>query len=187
MKKLFCFLKKWLIMSSYWNNRCQAASTCLAHSRLSKSLCKEPQTSHYKYANKSMSNKKPSHGLHALDPPRKHNKDVGLKLALEGTAWVEEFQQGWILGRSHLWTPPLKGMRGKSQQRNQLPWSWHTSPACCYHSSFGTQKTIPHHLELRDMFSGQNGQASDSLANQQQADWTKEWGLNKIWWWWCSR
>ena len=119
-KKLFCFLKKWLITSSYWNNRCQAASTCLAHSRLSKSLCKEPQTSHYKYTNRSMSNQNPSHGLHALDPPRKHNKDVGLKLALEGTAWVGEFQRSWVLGRSHLWTPPLKGMCGKSQHRNQL-------------------------------------------------------------------
>ena len=37
------------------------------------------------------------------------------------------------------------------------------------------------------MSSVQNGRASDSLANQQQAYWTKECGLNKTWWWWFSR
>lgn len=57
-----------------------------------------------------MSNKKPSPGPYCFDPPRKHNKDAGLKSARDGTAWVGEFLRGQVLGRSHQWTPPPKGM-----------------------------------------------------------------------------
>lgn len=67
-----------------------------------------------------MSNKKTSHGAHSPDPPRKHNKDVGLKLALDSIAWVGEFLRGQILARSHGWTLPPDGMCGeKSQPRNR--------------------------------------------------------------------
>lgn len=58
-----------------------------------------------------MSNKKPSPGPCCFDRPRKHNKDVGLKSAQDRTAWVGEFLRGQVLGRSHQWTPPPKGMR----------------------------------------------------------------------------
>ena len=80
-----------------------------------------------------MSNKS-SGTLRSLDPPRKHNKDVGLKLALGWIGWVQGSKKSGIEQESP-GVPSRKGMSGEepaqTSGRAVNPVSLTTTPERC--------------------------------------------------------
>lgn len=121
------------------------------------------------------SNKKSSGGPCSLDPPRKHNKDIGLKLALDWMGWVWISQKSGIEQESPV-DSSSKGKPGEEAAQRSVraanPVPLTTMPECFYYSC-GTRGTLRHHLELKDGCLGQHGWRSGSPTNERHASLTE--------------